>query len=197
MTTRGKRGKERDRRSQTSTQNTQETPSRPVSTPTSSLSRPSPIAHPTSTPSTPISSHSCVFDLRDDEIWYNGSKLKNVKYRARHSRVMDTIAKTSWIYQHGADIEAKEYPKLWLCKVCHLSKRPGNSCFKATASSSATYHLKQEHDIVENPESRRSSTSSSMQSAITPFADAKYKKDLIDWLVRHDLPFELEVAEDT
>jgi hypothetical protein len=22
-------------------------------------------------------------------------------------------------YQHGADIEAKEYPKLWLCKICH------------------------------------------------------------------------------
>jgi hypothetical protein len=130
MTTRGKRGKERDRGSQTSTQNTQETPSRPVSTPTSSLSRPSPIAHPTSTPSTPTSSHSCVFDLRDDDIWYNGSKLKNVKYRARHSRVMDTNAKTSWIYQHGADIEAKEYPKLWLCKICHLSKRSGTHALR-------------------------------------------------------------------
>ena len=169
------------------------------STPTPSAPPPVPTPFGSESRATTPSSHSSVFPLRLDAIWYEGKCLTGVKYRPRHSRIINTNARISWIYEHGADIEAdgENNKKLWLCKDCHISRRPGQSVFKATSSSSAANHLNRKHSIFEvDVEESHSSTANSEQSVI-PFADNQYKQDLIDWIIAHDLPLNLPTHDDS
>jgi hypothetical protein len=150
------------------------------------------VASATSLPSQ--TSHACIFDIQFDTLEYLGHLLQDVQYRSRSKRVLNTKAKVSWIYQHGADIQAKGYEKLWLCRRCHQKKAYGSQLFNATSTSSITSHLNKVHGIT------NSSASSQAQSPAPiglvqrgllppPFNDLKYKKNLIDTITSCDLSF--------
>src|SRR5437764_14712426 len=110
------------------------TTARPTSPPASVSSTPSLVSDGLDTPERdtperdtpaspcPTTSHCCVFDIDKSILWYENKLLKNVEYRPRHRRVLHTKAKISWIYKHGADLQADGVPKIWLCKICHLRK---------------------------------------------------------------------------
>src|SRR5687768_15263564 len=60
----------------------------------------------------PTTSHCCIFDIDRSILWYENKLLRNVEYRPRHRRVLHTRAKISWIYKHGADLQADGVPKM-------------------------------------------------------------------------------------
>src|SRR2546421_376889 len=98
--------------------------------------------------SLPRPSHACTFDIQFDALEYRGQTLEYVQYRSRHERVLNTKVKVSWIYQHGADIQAKGYEKLWLCRRCHQKKAYNSQLFDAKSTSSITSHLRKVHRIT-------------------------------------------------
>jgi hypothetical protein len=105
-----------------------------------------------------FTSHSCVFELRD-KLWYNNKQLTGVKYRTRHKRTT-TKARTSWVWQHGADVEAVGYSKLFICRICHDSKRAGG-IFNGAATCSIASHLEIQHSLL-NPLTRERLSKSSV-----------------------------------
>lgn len=150
-------------------------------------------------------SHACTFDIQFDTLTYRGQLLQGVQYRPRNKRVLNTKGKVSWVYQHGADLQAKGHNKLWLCRRCHLEKAFSSQLFNATSTSSITYHLHKVHGITEpsnsnslsSPSSQPSSQAQdpaqtgSSQAGPLPFNDLKYKKDLTDVFIKCDLSFAL------
>jgi hypothetical protein len=144
-------------------------------------------------PQSSDTSHACVFDIQFDNLWYRGKRLKNVEYRTRGKRALSGPG-VSWVYQHGADLKAKRFEKLWLCKKCYLEKTPTSQIFDAKSTSSITYHMKHAHGIEggkkasskENPSQR-----GLIQSGLLPrpFNDLKYKKNLVDTIIDCDLSF--------
>src|SRR2546423_15623022 len=87
-------------------------------------------------------SHACVFDIKYDTLRYLGKLLQDVQYRQRDKRALSSNAKISWIYKHGADIQARDYKKLWLCMRCHRDGKYSSQLFDANSTSSAGAHLK-------------------------------------------------------
>jgi hypothetical protein len=127
-------------------------------------------------------SHACTFDIQFDTLNYRGQLLQGVKYRPRNKRVLNTKAKVSWVYQHGADIQAKGHNKLWLCKRCHKDKAFSSQLYNATSTSSITSHLQKVHGITEPGKSSLASSSSQAQTSDhpQPFDDLKYKKQVVN-----------------
>jgi hypothetical protein len=62
------------------------------------------ISSETSLPS--LTSHACTFDIQFNTLEYRGQLLQDVQYRPRNKRLLNTKAKISWVYQHGADLQA-------------------------------------------------------------------------------------------
>jgi hypothetical protein len=79
-------------------------------------SQPSLLSQPSQT------SHACVFDIQFNTLEYRGQLLKDVQYRPRNKRVLNTKTKVSWGYEHGADLQADSYEKLWLDNFFYLAK---------------------------------------------------------------------------
>jgi hypothetical protein len=144
-------------------------------------------------------SHSCVFDIKFDTLKYKGQLLQDVQYRQRDKRVLNTRARISWIYQHGADLQANGYAKLWLCKICHERGNYSSQLFDAKSTSSASTHLENVHETFSDSKKKISqarilSTQISLiQGGLLPppFNDLEYKKDLVDTIVSTDLSFAL------
>jgi len=137
-------------------------------------------------------SHACTFDIQFATLEYRGELLQGVQYRPRNKRVLNTKAKVSWVYQHGADLQAKGHQKLWLCKLCHETKKFRSQLFNAKSTSSITSHLDKTHGITEPGKNNSASSSSQAQtSAPQPFDDLKYKKQLVNIFIKNDLSFAL------
>ena len=150
------------------------------------------ISSETSLPSS--TSHACTFDIKFNTLKYHGQLLQNVQYRPRNKRLLNTKAKISWIYQHGADLQAKNHEKLWLCKRCHEDKDYVSQLFNAKSTSSITSHLNKIHEITEPKKDHKIASSQAQGYAQRgfvppPFDDLKYKKDLIDMVITCDLSF--------
>lgn len=133
-------------------------------------------------------SHACIFNIQFNTLKYRGKLLQNVQYRPRNKRVLNTNAKISWVYQHGADIQANGYQKLWLCKLCHTEKSSSSQLFNATSTSSIISHLDKVHGITEPS---RNSSALSPSNHPQPFDDLKYKKQVVNIFIKNDLSFAL------
>ena len=139
-------------------------------------------------------SHACTFDIQFDTLRYRGKILQDVQYRPRSKRVLNTKAKVSWVYQHGADLQAKGHEKLWLCKLCYEKKDPSSQLFSAISTSSIMAHLKKAHGITGTANTLQAQVptqASYAQRGLVPppFNDLKYKKNLIDMIIACDLSF--------
>jgi hypothetical protein len=148
------------------------------------------------TPTPPQSSdtsHACVFDIKFKTLEYHGQTLRDVQYRSRSKRALSTRAKVSWVYQHGADLQAKDSEKLWLCKRCHQQSTYASQLIDAKSTSSITYHLKKSYGTTNDSTSSEGNPSQMglIQSGLLPppFNDLKYKKDLVDTVIACDLSF--------
>src|SRR5205823_6737482 len=114
---------------------------------------------------------------------YRGRPLQDVQYRSRNKRALSAKAKISWVYQHGADIQAKDHEKLWLCMRCHLQKDYDSQLLNAKSTSSIASHLRKVHGITETGKIDGSAAQTSRKSLARrgllppPFNDYEYKKD--------------------
>lgn len=143
-------------------------------------------------------SHSCVFDIKFDTLKYHGKLLEDVQYRPRDKRVLNTSSKISWIYQHGADLQAKDYAKLWLCRQCHENEDYGSQLFNAKSTSSAATHLENIHKVFSKKDTSEAQLHLPTQIGLIrsgllppPFNDLEYKTDLVDTIIENDLSFAL------
>lgn len=141
-------------------------------------------------------SHACTFDIKFDTLRYRDQLLQDVQYRQRNKRALSSNAKISWIYQHGADLQARGYQKLWLCKACHLKNDYSSQLFDAKSTSSIAYHLDAVHGIGNRKSgkaasSRESAARSAAQHAHlpVPFNDREYKRDLVDFFIDCNISF--------
>jgi|SRR5579871_587557 len=170
-----------------------------ASEPASELASDSDASQPSRTSDSSLTSHACTFDIDFTTLRYRGKLLEDVQYRLRHKRILNSRAKISWVYQHGADLQAKGYEKLWLCRTCHLKKDYSSQLFDAKSTSSISAHLNKSHGITE-PGKLSKSTSSQVQGPSEmelirrgvlppPFDDKEYKKNLIDAIITNDLSF--------
>jgi len=149
-------------------------------------------------PQSSRTSHACVFDIKYDTLRYLGKLLQDVQYRQRDKRALSSNAKISWIYKHGADIQARDYKKLWLCMRCHRDGKYSSQLFDANSTSSAGAHLKAAHGITRASNMAGSEslpTRSPAQTSHQPFNDLEYKKDLIDFFVYCDVSFAMTECE--
>jgi hypothetical protein len=155
-----------------------------------------------SLPSQPSqTSHACVSDIQFNTLEYRGQLLKDVQYRPQNKRVLNTKTKVSWVYEHGADLQADGYEKLWLCRRCHQNQAYGSQLFDYKSTSSVATHLKKVHGITDKDNSPASSQVQlqlptqigRIQSGLLPppFNDLEYKKNLVDTIISNDLSFVL------
>jgi hypothetical protein len=140
-------------------------------------------------------SHACTFDIQSNALKYRGKFLTEVEYRPRDKRALNTDSKISFVYQYGADIKAKDFDKLWLCKKCYQQQTSTSQIFDAKSTSSIKSHLKKIHGIMENKVSSEGNPSQIglIQRGLLPppFDDLRYKKDLVDTFLDCDLSFAL------
>jgi hypothetical protein len=111
---------------------------------------------------------------------------------------LNTKTKVSWVYEHGADLQADGYEKLWLC---HQNQAYGSQLFDCKSTSSVGAHLKNVHGITNKDDSPASSqVQLQLPTQIgliqrgllpPPFNDHEYKKNLVDTIISNDLSFVL------
>src|SRR6266480_116622 len=138
-------------------------------------------------------SHACTFDIQFNTLIYRGQLLQDVQYRPRNKRVLNTKAKVSWVFQYGADLQAKGHKKLWLYKRCYKKKKVSSQLFNATSTSSITSHLERAHRIKDPGKNSSALSSSQAQKSDRPqpFDDLKYKKQVVNIFIKNDLSFTL------
>ena len=168
------------------------------------------------TPSDPVSTDddvSCEFDIDWTNIWHGSARLEGAKLRPRHRRVINTKAKESWIFRHGASLEHKK-ARYWLCRLCHLKKSYSTALYSAAGTTHAAKHLTREHRISQpgelpnlpaNPFSFAASlsthrTSLSRQSSVglglaSRFNESLWKARFVDWVILEDITFRQASSE--
>jgi hypothetical protein len=139
------------------------------------------------------SKHKVQFPIKQDTLWYKGKILKNVQYRPKAVRQGSRDHKPSWVWDHGAEIQADNHNRLWVCKLCYTQKAHGQYIFDAKrATTSISYHLSQKHEII-NLEKLPSDVPSTLSSDYIPppFSDILYQRELCDWITYHDISFRI------
>lgn len=95
----------------------------------------------------PTASHKCYFEINESLLVYNRQQLKGVRCRPKTKRALHKNVKPSWVWNHGADIQAQGYDRLWLCKICHLKRDPKVGLLDARFTSTIIEHLRSKHHI--------------------------------------------------
>jgi hypothetical protein len=150
----------------------------------------------------PTASHKCYFEINELLLVYNRQQLKGVRYRPKTKRALHKNVKPSWVWNHGADIQAQGYDRLWFCKICHLKRDPKVGLLDARSTSTIIEHLRSKHHInppgaEARPPRPPASDGSFKNWTSGPFEDYLYKQRLIDWICRHDIPFKIVRFQDT
>ena len=53
---------------------------------------------------------------------YGGRVLKNARYRPKTVKKGCKHHRPSWVWEHGAELQADGYDRLWVCKLCYTWK---------------------------------------------------------------------------
>lgn len=122
-------------------------------------------------------------------------------YRPLHSRTITTSARTSFIWQHGADL-LQDKKKKWLCKHCHKAKAWHRQLMSANGTQHIHEHLWKYHKIrgfgeqeqQEQQEQQDVNSRPGVYSLMAPFNEAAWKQDYINWIVCDDITFEQSVS---
>ncbi|OAA63224.1 transposase [Akanthomyces lecanii RCEF 1005] len=94
---------------------------------------------------TPIEPLLSLEPLPDDWKIFPWSKFSGFTISERAGR------QTSWIWQHGFDIQARDSPstRKWVCKPCLRKPKPKTSDFSAVGTQNIEKHLFREHRLVD------------------------------------------------
>ena len=153
------------------------------------------------TPSADLNSGQ-IFPIRWDDLWLGAIKIhpSEIGYRVQHKRTASSNARISDIWKDGADLSwqtPQGTERLWLCKICHLNKKPGG-LLTVNGNDHIFGHLKSNHNIVKgvhlgellpaNPfEAAKAATAFTGQHV--PFWSRGYIQAFIDWAILQDITF--------
>ncbi|KAJ3454389.1 hypothetical protein MRS44_018283 [Fusarium solani] len=67
------------------------------------------------------------------------------------------LAQTSWVWQHGFDIQARDSPtkRKWVCRPCLRKPKPKTTDFSAVGTQNIEKHLFREHGLVDESGKRK------------------------------------------
>jgi hypothetical protein len=142
---------------------------------------PSPSPAPSTSSTSSYTSHTCIFDFTSSgDIWYNKRVLRNIQYATLGLRASHKNTKKSWVWLHGAKIQADGYSKLFLCKYCFEKKKRFDLVFDGHSTNTISNHLlkeygvRQSNDIIDNRIQRRFTETG------IPFANLAWKEWYLD-----------------
>lgn len=161
---------------------------------------------PSSCPPTPSVSSArsrsgrAVFATDFNNIWVLNKKCSGVHLRPPHCRTV--TREVSWIWQHGVELSCDQYEKLFVCKICHLSKAYSRGVYIASSTNGAACHLTAAHGLEALASSKRSSPPQGYCNKCGNREDQSidaliYRQVVVDWVIVHNLSFEMAVARDT
>ena len=161
---------------------------------------------PSSCPPTPSVSSArsrsgrAVFAIDFNNIWVLNKKCSGVHLRPPHCRTV--TREVSWIWQHGVELSCDQYEKLFVCKICHLSKAYSRGVYIASSTNGAACHLTAAHGLEALASSKRSSPPQGYCNKCGNREDQSidaliYRQVVVDWVIVHNLSFEMAVARDT
>lgn len=155
-------------------------------------------------PSTPTRevtpSRGVKFDINFAEIWVQHKRCTNARLKPPNRRA--STREASWVWQHGAQLQCDQHPTLFVCKICHLARKYSYGVYVASSTHGAANHLQKDHHIDAPESSKRHSqapphcpTCGNQQDQTI---DALvYRQLVVDWVIAHNLSFEVGVASDT
>jgi hypothetical protein len=149
---------------------------------------------------TPTCHTGAVFDINWDKIYQGNTRLDGTRvgFRPLNKRHLKGKAKRSPIYEHGADLvyvplDGKTQ-KVWLCRICHLSRN--NDCARfVDGTSHIVNHLSKTHKIHIRSDEDESTTpikAAFLQQQLPshqPYDEEHLSTAHIDWTILLDQSF--------
>lgn len=97
----------------------------------------------TSTPS-PLPQRAS-FLISWENLWFHNKRLHNARLRPVSKQQIARF--NSYVWQHGAEIEADGYKRLWVCRICHQLKNWHHGVYVASSTGGISGHLAARHSI--------------------------------------------------